>query len=254
VQIRQRVISEQTAKTVSQILIEGVSGDGGAKNAAVSGYDIAAKTGTSQKFDILDENGNSYLRVGSTVAYSTDSEHGVATIIVVDEPSSQVKYGSVVAAPYVSALLEKILPYLDFKSNTEGADVRVESYVGLHVNTAKEKLSSLGLSYEIVGKGETVISQTPSANDVMTYPVSKVILYTEKTPSEVISVPLMTGLSLKEALTIAVNSGLNVRLLGVGAEGLCSRDVVLEQSLPPGSEVKRGTVIALRAINDKHED
>ena len=53
-------INLSVAKKVSEILEAGVSGDGGAKNAAVDGYKIAAKTGTSQKFDVLDANGNSY--------------------------------------------------------------------------------------------------------------------------------------------------------------------------------------------------
>lgn len=252
--VRRTVISEETAETVSKILIEGVNGDGGAKNAGVSGYDVAAKTGTSQKFDILDENGNSYLRVGSTVAYSTDSERGIAAIIVVDEPTSSVKYGSVVAAPYVSALFEKILPYLDFISNADSAEATVESYVGLHINTARKKLEDLGISYEVVGGGDTVLSQTPSASDVITYPISKVILYTERTVSESVTVPTLTGLSLSDAVKCAINSGLNIRLLGIGASAASGGDLIAEQSLSPGSVVKRGTVIAIRAINGKYED
>ncbi len=251
---RRRVISEDTAKTVSQILIDGVNGDGGAKNAGVIGFDIAAKTGTSQKFDILDENGNSYLRVGSTVAYSTDSEHGVATIIVVDEPNSSVKYGSVVAAPYVSALLEKILPYLEFRSSLEGTNTRVENYVGMNVNTAKSKLSELGISYEIVGDGQVVLSQTPHEDDIMTYPISKVILYTVERREEFVEVPTLIGLTLSEAVRISVNSGLNIHLSGMGGAASSGGDVISEQSLSPKSKVKRGTVITLRAINNKYED
>ncbi len=251
---RRRVISSDTAKTVSEILIEGVNGDGGAKNAGVTGYDIAAKTGTSQKFDILDENGNSYLRVGSTVAYALDSENSIATIIVVDEPKSTVKYGSVVAAPYVSALLEKVLPYLEFKSNSDGANTTLENYVGMNVNEAKERLRKLGISYEIVGNGHTVLSQTPYQNDVITYPLSKVILYTEKTPDDYITVPSLTGLSLTEAVRSAINSGLNIRLSGMGGSASSGKDTIFEQSLPPGSKVKRGTVITIRAINDTYED
>jgi stage V sporulation protein D (sporulation-specific penicillin-binding protein) len=43
---RRVVISEETANTVSAILAGGVAGDGGAKNAYVAGYRVAAKTGT----------------------------------------------------------------------------------------------------------------------------------------------------------------------------------------------------------------
>ncbi len=251
---RRRVISEQTAKTVSDILIKGVNGDGGAKNAGVVGYDIAAKTGTSQKFDILDENGNSYLRVGSTVGYSVDSEKGIAAIIVVDEPKSTVKYGSVVAAPYVSALFEKVLPYLEFKKNSEGANTVLDNYVGTDIETAIKKLKEAGISYEIVGEGQNVLSQTPFAGDIITYPLSKIILYTENNVKETVEVPILTGLTLTEAVKLSVNSGLNIHLCGSAEVGASGGDVILYQSIAPGTKVKRGTVITLRAINGNYED
>ena len=46
---KRETISEDTCKIISRILEEGVSGDGGAKNAYVAGYRVAAKTGTSEK-------------------------------------------------------------------------------------------------------------------------------------------------------------------------------------------------------------
>ena len=253
-EIRRTVISEEVAKTVSQILIEGVSGDGGAKNAGVTGYDIAAKTGTSQKFDVLDENGNSYLRIGSTVAYSCDEDSGISTIIVVDEPNSQVKYGSTVAAPYVSELLEKILPYFEFKSSGEELNLTVENYVGMNINTATEKLKKLKLAYEIIGSGDTVLSQTPTAEQSITLPLSKIILYTERIEEAEAIVPNLVDMDLSSAIKAATNAGLSIRLVGTGATAPDSDDVICEQSIPPGEVVRRGMVIVLRAINTKFED
>ena len=253
-EIKRRVISEQVAKTVSDILIEGVSGDGGAKNAGVSGYDIAAKTGTSQKFDILDENGNSYLRIGSTVAYSVNEDTGISMIIVVDEPNSQVKYGSVVAAPYVSALLEKLLPYFEFKSNAEEFNSVVENYVGMNVNSAVNKLKEATMRYEIIGNGDTVLAQTPEADEAITLPLSKIILYTDRNTENIICVPKLVGLNLATAIKSAINAGLNVKLAGVNSTDPDSDDIVCEQSLPPDDKVKRGTIIVIRAINTSYED
>ncbi|MBO7170564.1 MAG: stage V sporulation protein D, partial [Clostridia bacterium] len=48
---KRQVISKETAALVATILEGGVSGDGGAKNAYTDGYAIAAKTGTSEKFE-----------------------------------------------------------------------------------------------------------------------------------------------------------------------------------------------------------
>ncbi len=252
--IKRQVVSEEVAKTVSQILIDGVNGDGGAKNAGVMGYDIAAKTGTSQKFDILDENGNSYLRIGSTVAYSLNGDSGISVIIVVDEPQSQVKYGSVVAAPYVSALMEKILPYLEFKSTAEQINISVENYVGMNVNSAISSLKNSKVNYEIIGNGSTVLSQIPEGGDNITIALSKVILYTEDKDSEYTGVPSLIGMTLTEAIKSAINSGLNIKLSGIEAISPDANDIIVQQSLPPADRVKKGSVIILRAINTEHED
>ncbi len=253
-QVKRTVISADVANTVSQILVDGVNGDGGAKNAGVAGYDVAAKTGTSEKFDILDANGNSYLRIGSTVAYSTSNEGGVSVIIVVDEPTSQVKYGSIIAAPYVSMLLEKILPYLEFQTKNAPTSYTVGDYVGMNVNSVKNLLNESGVAYEIIGNGDTVLSQTPSANDVITYPLSKILLYTERGDEGKITVPDLVGLSTAEAIKSAINSGLNIRLAGGGAVFPDGDDIVTEQSLPPGETVKRGSVITLRVITASYND
>nr|MBE6545758.1 PASTA domain-containing protein [Oscillospiraceae bacterium] len=252
--VKRQVISKEVAETVSQILIDGVNGDGGAKNAGVSGYDIAAKTGTSQKFDILDENGNSYLRIGSTVAYALNGDSGISAIIVVDEPQSNVKYGSVVAAPYVSSLMEKVLPYLEYKSSAEEINMTVDNYVGLSVGGATSKLKEAKIQYEVVGNGETIMAQTPTAGDIITVALSKVILYTTDKEIETSTVPTLTGLSCADAIKTAINAGLNVKLAGAGATSPDADDTVTEQSLPPGENVKRGSVIIIRAINSDFND
>ena len=253
-EIKRQVVSEEVAKTVSQILIDGVSGDGGAKNAAVSGYDIAAKTGTSQKFDILDENGNSYLRIGSTVAYSINGDSGISMIIVVDEPTSNVKYGSVVAAPYVSMLMEKLLPYFEYKSSAEQINYTVDNYIGMNLSSVKDKLSKAKIEYEIVGNGNTILAQTPSAGDIITVALSKVILYTSNEKEDLIAIPQFVGMTLTDAIKQATNIGLSIKLAGVGATEPAALDIVVEQSLPAESKVKRGSVIILRAINQNYED
>ncbi len=252
-EIKRRVISEEVANTVSNILIEGVSGDGGAKNAGVVGYDIAAKTGTSQKFDVLDENGNSYLRIGSTVAYALNGDQGISMIIVVDEPTDTVKYGSVVAAPYISELMEKVLPYLEYKSKAEDVSFTVESYVGMNVNSAIDELKKAKIAYEVVGNGDTVISQTPSAGDVITLPLSRIILYTVDREQENTVVPSLVGLSAAEAIAKATNAGLNIKI--IGGSGLSGGNfIITEQSLPPDLMVKRGSVIVLRIISHDFSD
>lgn len=241
-EVKNQVISENVAKTVASVLEEGVSGDGGAKNAGVSGFKVAAKTGTSQKFDILDENGNSYLRIGSTVAFAPSDESGISVIIVVDEPNSTVKYGSFVAAPYVSKFLEKALPYLDYKSEKVTEETKVDNFVGLTKEIAETKLAELKINYEIVGNGNFIIAQTPGKNDTIDKTLSKIILYTEEI-NDYVTVPALVGRNINEAVTLAINSGLNIKLSGNSETG-----TVVTQSLPFGAKVKRGSVINLEIL------
>jgi len=244
---KRQIISEEIANTVNKILEEGVSGDGGAKNAGVAGYKIAAKTGTSQKFDILDENGNSYLRIGSTVGYNISDNGGIAVIIVVDEPMSSVKYGSVVAAPYVSAFLEEALPYLGYESESLSEEVSVPSLIGSDVSTAKKILSDMKIQYEIIGNGSTVISQSPTSEDTLYPALTKIILYTEE-KEDYVTVPALVGKELSGAVSEAISSGLNVKISGA------SSGTVIYQSLPNGAVVKKGTVIELKSLIVDYED
>jgi stage V sporulation protein D (sporulation-specific penicillin-binding protein) len=251
--IKRRVISEEVAKTVSNILEEGVSGDGGAKNAYVDGYLVAAKTGTSQKFDVLDQNGNSYLRIGSTVAYAPSNENGIAVIIVVDEPQSQVKYGSTVAAPYVSNLLTTILPYLDFNSSSSPSKYSVGNYIGADIDSVVDGLKKNQVNYVVIGNGSAVISQIPSADVSILKSTSKIYLYTEKRDEEYVSVPSVVGLSIKEANLLLTNIGLNIAISG-GLSEKCTTITVTSQNLPLGAKVKKGSVITLTVLGTDFED
>jgi len=251
--IRRRVVSEEVAREVSRVLTEGVSGDGGAKNAYVEGYDVAAKTGTSQKFDILDANGNSYLRIGSTVAYAPSGESGIAVIIVVDEPQTQVKYGSTVAAPYVSNLLASVLPYLEYEPAGEKDTVTVASYVGMNVNSAKRLLKDTGCKYEIIGNGSVVLDQLPHSGTDVSSSLSTIYIYTEKADAEYVTVPSLVGLTAQEANRAAVNCGLNVCIRGV-KDTTSSTLTVVSQSLEAGTKVKRGSVIEIMLLRTDFED
>ena len=250
---QKQVISENVANTVSDILEKGVSGTGGAKNAGVDGYKIAAKTGTSQKFDVLDENGNSYLRIGSTVAYSISDDGGIAMIIMVDEPTSSVKYGSVVAAPYISEFMTKALPYLNYRSDKESAHVAINNYVGKEVSEAEKELKQLGISYEIIGSGKTVLKQTPAENDSVIYANSKIILYTEKDTELYAIVPKVAGLDISTANKMIVNAGLNIKILNLSSSGQGGA-IVKSQSIEQGTVVDKNTVLELEIIYLDFED
>jgi cell division protein FtsI/penicillin-binding protein 2 len=92
-----RVISEQTASQVRQML-EGVLGPGGtATGAAIDGYELGGKTGTAEK---PDENGG-YSKdkfVASFVGFAPAAHPRLLVAVMVDEPKGDI-YGGTVAGP-----------------------------------------------------------------------------------------------------------------------------------------------------------
>ncbi len=242
---RGRVISEEVCSTISEILVGGVDGDGGGKNAGVPGYRIAAKTGTSQKRDIKEQN----LYVGSCVAYSTYEQASISAIIVVDEPMCQNYYGSTVAAPYVSAFLAGALPYLGIEpSYTEEQEaklnVSVGEYKNLTVSEAKKQIASLGISVTVIGDGDTVVSQVPASGSKISKTGGRVILYTEGEVQSSSVVPKVVGMQASEAMKLLIDLGFNIRLAGATD---CEKGVgatVIAQELE-GMEIPIGSSVTL---------
>lgn len=159
--VQRRVLSEETSSEMRKLL-EGVVSEGSGKKAGVAGYRIGGKTGTAQKY----ENGaiaqGKY--VSSFVGFAPADNPQYAILMIIDEPSSYAYYGSIVAAPYVGQVFEKIFDYLDIKPTENIAEkeyVEMPYLDGKGVNECVNALDKLGLKYEIAGEGETVSSTLP---------------------------------------------------------------------------------------------
>ena len=243
-----QVVSENTCKTLTDILEEGVATDGAAKNAYVKGYRVAAKTGTSEKKDEFDENGNTPYRVGSTAAFAPADDPQISALIMVDKPLKSAVYGGTVAAPYISNLLSYVLPYIGVEPQytTEELaklDVTLSSYVGATVENAINDLSWRGFSYEIIGDGDTVTAQIPEAGSKISSDTGLLILYTgEETPANTVEVPDLMGMSAYNANNAAVSLDLNVTFYG-STNG--STATVINQYPAAGTKVPRGTIIEI---------
>lgn len=251
--VKRQVISTEVCSTISAILEEGVATDGGARNARVRGYRVAAKTGTSEKIDKKNEAGEANLRVSSCVAYAPYDDPEIAILIMVDEPMGGSVYGSVVAAPYVADFLSNVLPYLGYepqyteeeKSNIE---VSVLNYKGYDVNIAKADIESRGLKCEIVGDGSSVTGQMPQAGSMITKAEGRVIIYTgSETPKATVEVPDVVGKTAEAANRILINAGLNVSLAGTGSSE--ETVTVVTQSVAAGSMVAPGTIVEITLMD-----
>ncbi len=257
--VRRQVVSSAVCKTVSEILEGGVSGDGGAKNAYVAGYRIAAKTGTSEKKDA----GSLGQYVCSTVAYAPADDPQYAVIIIVDEPTHGVLYGSAVAAPYVGNVMEKILPYLGVEAVYTDAEleklaVKVPDCRFGSVENAKSICEGKGLSVEIVGDPNGIVRrQYPEAGTVLERSFGRVILYTEAgAEPKTVTVPNVTEMTAVAANQMLINAGLNIRIFGTKNYVSGTGATVISQSIAPGTTVERGTVVEVtfRYLDEKDLD
>ena len=249
--VKRQIISKDVCSTLASILEKGVSGPtGGAKNAYVAGYKIAAKTGTSEVRDQADPDGNFSYRVGSCVAYAPADDPQIAVIIIVDTPMSSSKYGSTVAAPYVSGLLDEILPYIGIERNYSDAELQkikttLGNYVGWSKSDTIAALKNRGLKYEIRGNGDVITYQIPAKGQQIMKKDGTVILYTgESTPLANKTVPNVVGQSVSAANKTLVNRGFNVIIDG-GANSSSTGAVVVSQSIAPNTLATEGTVVTI---------
>lgn len=150
---RRRIVSQQTAERVRSLLY-GVVNDGSGRHSGIPGYQIGGKTGTAQKYKdgIIDQGHyissfTGFLSVGGRPKYSV--------MFLVDEPSKQGYYGSIVAAPYVGQIFRGIIEYLQLPPDPtlikEGSEqiISVPSIAGLGVPEATAILTKLGFFVQI---------------------------------------------------------------------------------------------------------
>ena len=113
--VKRRVISPETARTVTTML-EGVVTDGTGGKAAIAGFRVAGKTGTAQKIDSRTGRYSASQFVSSFVGYVPANNPRLAMIVVIDEPRGE-SWGGTVAAPVFNRVGEQVLNYLGVSSN-----------------------------------------------------------------------------------------------------------------------------------------
>ena len=163
--VKRRIVSEQTSTTLSQLLY-GVVSQGSGKKAAVAGYQIGGKTGTAQKY--LDGHIAAGKYVSSFLGYlSVQGVPRYACYLYVDEPSTGVYYGSIVAAPCVGEIFRQIAAYkkfpfdMQYENGTGAMMVSVPNVQNLTVEAATAVLTKTGLFVEVDGDGDVVTNTFP---------------------------------------------------------------------------------------------
>ena len=258
--IVRQTISKETSDTM-RTLIESVVTEGTAKNAKVAGFSIGGKTGTSEKIDVFDENGQRVLdKIVSFVGIAPMDDPEYIVLVALDTPSRQTGIyisGGVMAAPTVGAVMADILPYLGVERHyaegeEQGKEIVLEKYIDLTEKEAESKLKRMGLSAQFVGTGETVTAQIPEPGQTVPGG-SQVLLYLGQTPKEeTVEVPDFTGLNRQQASDAAGKLGLYV--LVTGNDEVSMEVTVTAQSVPKGEKVPVGTTITLEFTDTAARD
>lgn len=115
-QVRRRVVSADTARSVTTIL-EGVVTHGTGAKAAIPGFRVAGKTGTAQQVDPKTHRYSNSRFVASFVGYVPADRPRLAMIVIIDAPHDKTASGGSVAAPVFSSVGEQVLSYLGVSSD-----------------------------------------------------------------------------------------------------------------------------------------
>ncbi|MGH7943680.1 MAG: peptidoglycan D,D-transpeptidase FtsI family protein [Opitutaceae bacterium] len=118
-----RAISARTAAQVATMLMAVVKQGGTAVEAAIEGYDVAGKTGTSQKF--INGEWSKKHHVASFVGFFPAGNPQIAISVIVDDGDDRapggVAYGRTVAAPSFKRIGERLIPIRNIQSYTQPA-------------------------------------------------------------------------------------------------------------------------------------
>ena len=224
-EVVRQVISAETSAQIRKYLT-GVVDAGSGKNAAIPGYSVGGKTGTSQKYD---ENGkvSSTLLVASFVGFAPADDPEYLCMIIVDEPQVPVVYGSTVAAPYVQQVLKNVLTYYSVPTDRNENAVSVPDVRGMTVEQAA-----------------AVQRQSPAPGN-MVVKGSPVILYTawttfqgEEEEIEMTKVPKILGKNRINAMDALTKAG-----LVMDYDRSQSTGTVTMVQYPEGTEIPKGTSV-----------
>lgn len=249
-----QVISKQTSEQIKSMM-ESVVVQGTGKNAAVTGYSIGGKTGTSEPTEANKHEGY----VASYVAISPIEDTQVALLLTLYDPTGENGHqGGQVAGPVVSQMFSEILPYLNVPSdetsdnNSNNSNlIIVPDIRNKTVSEAEKQLKDAGFitkSY-VSGDSNTVLvtDQTPKPGSSLPKN-SIVILYGENNNiSTSVTVPDLKNMNASQATSALRSQNLNIYIEGTGT--VITQDPSKDEQIPEGTIVK---VTLRQVLTDAH--
>ncbi len=173
-------LKAETINTINMMLANNINSE--SITTFIPGYDVGGKTGTAQKYG---ENGQiatgKYISSFIGTYPATNPKYILA--LSVNEPSTGVYYGGVVAKPVGERIFSAIFStksitpdYPDEISNKP--NIPMPNVVGTTLAEALSRIKSTGLNVQVQGEGDRVVSQLPAPNTLL-YLADEVLVITD---------------------------------------------------------------------------
>ncbi len=218
-----QVISQETSDYLRKAMQAVLSSEGTGKKAVIQGYAMGGKTGTAEQSP---RDHKTYTL--SFISYLTVDNPDIIVMTVIHKPEGYYDGCDISPVPMLRNIMEKIIQYKAIapSSNADTTDIpltgntaQLKDYKGTSLKNTIAELVSMGLDFEVLSSGgDTVTAQHPDAGTAMEKG-GKVLLNTEnKSGSELIAVPDVTGNSVENAKQMLEAVGFGCSIYNDGAD------------------------------------
>ncbi len=246
-----KVISEETSSRIRELL-KGVVLYGTGSAAYVEGYSIAGKTSTST------DNAGDHTLSFAGIAPADNPE--IVVLVVLNIPASK-DLTSKAASKTSGQIISRTLEYMGISREYTEKDVSrlqatsaVPNVVGSTYKAAMDTLLKKGFRIEAGDStmtSETIVKFQWPAAATQLHSSGLIVLYPQAAPAEkMTAVPDFTGRNVSECLSLAAQSGLNIKIVGDCLGVAASQDIAptftAEGIEAPGAvRLKRGSLVAV---------
>ncbi len=173
--IRRYVLSESSCELVKKYMVTVVD-SGTGKKAKIDGYNIAGKSGTGEQGNRSED-----MYTITFAGFLPAEKPSLAAIVVIDKPQTYAD-GVTTAAPVFKNIMEKSIEYLGIEPSyyvEDKAEGRtIKNYISQNIEETEKEISSMGIKYQVLGTGKTVINQFPKEGSLIDSS-TEVYLYTD---------------------------------------------------------------------------
>lgn len=234
------VLVEQVAKPETikkaKIMMEGVVQNGSGKGLNITAFKVGGKTGTAQIAEGSKGYGTVKSYQASFVGYFPADNPLYTCIVVVYNPGKGTYYGGLIAGPVFKEIAEKVysssLEFMQPINNKQDLLTIAPTSIKSKNNEMLTASKALKLPVQTSGQEEEYVVRNTADS-------SKVVFQATNLESQLKKgiIPNLNGLSAKDALYLLENSGIHVKLMGMGS--------VKKQSIEAGQKYNKGDKIIL---------